>query len=730
MRLCVSLVAVVALSVSALAENVPRRRAVLPPTSPPTSETLIASALASGQIDAETALEYRVYAAFADCRLPAKFRGDDSAVTNSMVAAEVAVQFDTLSAPTQAALLPFLRPPYAANGWVQQQADACGWSKQSTAFASDFVSALGGKVTVTYRTDVAGDAKKARDIAAEIEARIWPNLTDLMGREPLPYFGETRRWDLSLVFINDSRPGHNVDGTTQSLETAPGHFGCKQTPAFSEVDSRAPNIFSAVAHELMHAILFSYDVTTPCQFPEYHWWHEASATWAEDRVYKEVNSEHLQAPHFLNAPEVSLECMGVNCPGHQFGAYLLPFYIGGRHFDDLLVRRSWEAAQTRLSLDAIDSALTPYGGFETVWPEFVVANWNRFPVNDYMLDKLNIGASAEETNVLLGGSDRVAEMESNGVFAGPLSIEPLSAQYFDFKFSDPKVRSVVFINGLTFKLAIRPHPMDPKFGDMYVLDNADREKTLGARVQALMKINGEWENKARDLTDVDSKEFCREVVAERIDELLIIFSNSQYKRREPVMRQGVKPPTLFASNMECYGWKTVKMTVDSTVPNLPLRVSFTAKFHRIASPSAKKLTKHGLALPSEGEAVSGVGYTGSGEVAWSMNGNCGDGCTCSGSDTVPLDIVVLTTWNFVPRGGKLYRGYDFGLLAQKQMTYQQTCPGPALPPSSAPVPPLATETYLDANQIADDGVSTKPNPKVKNLETIAKIDWKLVSDPP
>src|SRR5258707_14660713 len=90
-RLCLSLVVTIVLSMSAMAQDVPKRhRAVHPPAARPTSETLIASALAAGQIDAEAALKYRVYAAFADCRLPSQFRGDDREVTNTMIFAEVA----------------------------------------------------------------------------------------------------------------------------------------------------------------------------------------------------------------------------------------------------------------------------------------------------------------------------------------------------------------------------------------------------------------------------------------------------------------------------------------------------------------------------------------------------------------------------------------------------------------------------------------------------------------
>ena len=68
------------------------------------SDTRIDQALARGEIDAETALVYKTYAAFNDPRLPARFHGDDSQDVDSSIVAEVGQRFDTLSPATQALL--------------------------------------------------------------------------------------------------------------------------------------------------------------------------------------------------------------------------------------------------------------------------------------------------------------------------------------------------------------------------------------------------------------------------------------------------------------------------------------------------------------------------------------------------------------------------------------------------------------------------------------------------
>jgi hypothetical protein len=96
-----------------------RRRAVNPGSSVrPTSISLIDNAETSGAISSETALLYRVYAIFSDARLPAPYRGDDTNVHDSLYMVDVRDNFDSLSPPTQALVLPFLTPPAYKGSWA------------------------------------------------------------------------------------------------------------------------------------------------------------------------------------------------------------------------------------------------------------------------------------------------------------------------------------------------------------------------------------------------------------------------------------------------------------------------------------------------------------------------------------------------------------------------------------------------------------------------------------
>jgi hypothetical protein len=69
---------------------------------------------------------------------------------------------------------------------------------------------------------------------------------------------------------------------------------------------------------------------------------------------------------------------------HEYGSYLLPFYMAQGHGSTTFVKQSFQnMAGNADPLAAISNALAQYGGFDDVWPEFTLENWNREPVTDY-----------------------------------------------------------------------------------------------------------------------------------------------------------------------------------------------------------------------------------------------------------------------------------------------------------------------------------------------------------
>lgn len=85
---------------------------------PPTSQSLLAAALARGDIDVPTSLVYRAWALFGDGRLPPEYDGEAWQGTDAALFVDVSRGWDTLTPEIQAALQPFvLRPTEAGSYW-------------------------------------------------------------------------------------------------------------------------------------------------------------------------------------------------------------------------------------------------------------------------------------------------------------------------------------------------------------------------------------------------------------------------------------------------------------------------------------------------------------------------------------------------------------------------------------------------------------------------------------
>ena len=121
------------------------------------------------------------------------------------------------------------------------------------------------------------------------------------------------------------------------------------------------------AHEYYHATQFAYDRY------EALWWIEASATWAEEIVFPDVNDNYNYLPYFYAAPETTLtSTTGL----HMYGAFVWPGFLEQR-FDSSVTLKIWRKCRYFSVLDATDSILAPYGSsVKKAFPEFTL--WNHY----------------------------------------------------------------------------------------------------------------------------------------------------------------------------------------------------------------------------------------------------------------------------------------------------------------------------------------------------------------
>lgn len=511
-----------------------------------TSDELIEEALAAGKISDEEATIYRVFAAFGDGRLPDEYRGAPSDLPDSDAAMIAAVKFGALSQEGQEILRPFLTPPYAEGSWLElptaggAAVAAAADAPTPTINPADWTTfeAADGKVKVWGRSAWPTEVLKAEAIADAVTDTIWPSLIALMGEEhaPLSDLGYPNNGgDAALdVYVVDIDGALGLTIPYIDIPEDPNTGGpigpCEMSPAYILIEpdepigsATEPGIVSTVAHEVFHAFQMSFDLYTNCWFPEYKWFMEASATWAEDHVYPAANAEHVAAGAYLSNPATSLDYAGPFSPGHEYGAYLFPFYVTHKLDSPGLVRTMWEGFTTANSLPAINAALEPYGGFDTLWPEFVLYNWNGSTTSWYKeWDGLEDGATLDTEVVVYppsGGSPD--ELEGKFYY--------LAARYYKVHFPNWDafpVRAVTFKNPLWQNPAIN--------------------------VQAIAKIGDKWQQ-AEDLSRKEEVTFCRdEDEAKRMEQMIIIISNSDWRTMQDI--KPAVPPALEGSEAPCSRW--------------------------------------------------------------------------------------------------------------------------------------------------------------------------------
>jgi len=514
-----------------------RVTAAVQPPAGKTSSELIDAAVKSGRINPSLGTAYKVFAAFADPRLPSEYRGA-APPSSELVLRDAGAKFDSLAPSAQDLIRPYFVGPFHAGSWWAR-INGVGGTAQGSSFrapAGNFLFRCGltkplsrwghvdtanGKARVWWETNRPADATRAKTIAAAIDQPIWTKLFDLMKKEPISDDGDTipcrggdDRLDVAIVYM----PNERWEGLTTPLD-----LGCGETPEYVLVKSNAKHLLATVAHELMHAYQFAFKISNCGDF---RWFEEATATWAEDYVYPDDQDEHDYAGAFLEHPSRPLEYDPNQDDLHKYGAYLFPFYLARVLENPSLIGTIWANAGNKSSLDAIDGSIP--GGFKGQWHKFVLANWNKPPVDTYrQRDNLEAFPATSTPDGNENDADVLVELQGGGdvsyKFTG--SIDHLSARYVDFEFEDQTARSIDFWDGFSGG--------DPAL-----------------KVRALVKIqNQDWT--VEDWSGRDQG-FCRDLQNERVEELVLIFSNSNFSDRTASAPLGFTE--LTASNVGCWQW--------------------------------------------------------------------------------------------------------------------------------------------------------------------------------
>jgi len=702
-----------------------------PPVPAPTSLELIDRGVAEGTLTNEEGLVYKVFSTFGDTRLPAEYRGPDVKTPNATsILNEARARYDTLSETAKAEVYPFLLPAYVTNGWYDLQtmsgrravpAGAAGRVSRTAASdpAHPWKWVTNGKVkiwyedgyTVTFADGISRPlAEVAEGLLDAVGGTIWDKLQTLMEREPLsdaglpppnpPYnygeipgsFDSSGALDIILV-----RGGMSDWGFCLFYKAAP------PTPSFITLDvtwqplgdATTPGMVQTAAHELLHAWQFSYPWKD--DWKTYLWLMESTAMWAEDYVYPEANTENRNAKYYLNAPSLPLP-LDDAAKRRIYGGYTAFSYWtnseNGGPPD--IVRQAWEAAASNSSLDAADSmnpVPEPYASalpaymtsfFGRFWGDFVVAAWNRGPDGFFFKkDELTDGAQSRAVKAvdLAGAKDQIYFLDELDP-SGRIEIPYLSVRYYRFLFPDDNVRSVYFHDGLSATLDWQedaegttilagtptiPDPLDPG----------------GAMWRLIAKIGGQWQEwEPLQGFTTGTVPFCRDMKAERLEELVVVLANSSHDPSRVVSPPGLAP-ALQVSNLACWRWEgtaTATTRESSGYQEDTTATVVWARPQEVVPQYVPAGVETGAFLLLSGQFSTRIGGSSAGS----------DGCSYSGGDAWSWDAttqdmsqspdaaIELLRSAAPPLPGLalgMYRKYDGnGDSGQHLVSYTRTCP--------------------------------------------------------
>lgn len=610
----------------------------------PGPDVLIDRALAAGRIDAEQAFSYRVYALFGDERLPAEFDGPPSDEPDHALLRELASTVHLLSPATQDRLRPFLLPPMYAGSWYAQRAGLAapvagraqvasvaeaGRSASSVNCEASRLPDFFPKVSTEHfnifymkSLDPAQDALSEQVVAmiASFIEEIHATETGLLARFPIADTGEACNGGDAKVDIYYG--GFALFGTgawTTTYPLPPGTTGvnaCANRPSVMMLNKTSkefmaierslaqgrPMARSIVAHELLHVIQFAMQRQASCD--DTLWFDEATAQWVMDHVVPTIPQGDpgefgmepgagRVAPNFAKSGPsladylfaghmVPIEKPGASVKRNGYADYLFFQYLARTQTPGRIKQIFDAMAGGKDSVAAIAAAVD----MKATWPAFARTLW--IGVTDHVLDYW-----ATEDEYRYGLAEVYAQAPTDGIpqdrkdklktlqvdqqgqrratfellknareFEGYL-IHPRSMFYEHLKFSDATVHSVYFSNPI---------------GSL-----PEREFI---KLQALKKIGGQWQA-PEDWTDEPYKQFCLDQRDERIEELLLIVSNSEAQRgtERPFLIPANFPMQLSTSNVGCWAWTGQATTTTTSGPpdNIDARSAAAELFFRVGA---------------------------------------------------------------------------------------------------------------------------------------------------
>jgi len=676
-------------------------------------DELIDQALSEKRITKAQAFLHKINLRFHPELVPTEFQGPVDENATHLLVMQVNNHIQEYDAKTQKELVGFMIPPvYEGSHFMSASSNSKNNARvidkdnelpipEPLPKNADWKFIENSEVRVWYQGIIPEDLQKAQNILITFP-NVRRKLDALMGKTYLSDAGAHRFKDIN----GDSQVWG--DGGNGKLDvyvgpligalalTVPYPPGCSEKPAFillRNTMAGGDRLEPALSHEYMHVLSFAFEHGRNCA--EYTDVDEGIANWAMNYVNPARNYEH-NWDNMIRYAGAGL--IGSDYDGWPFFLYLEKTFnpqIIPSIFKNYSLLSNWEAVDYTIS-----------GGFKKHYPLFTTKLWNQ--IDD--LEDLRDYDHVEKHPLYNNGYDEEvlpvevkANSKGNFSFKKEFKVRPLAVNYFHFKFTDPKIRSIDF-------------EAIPKFEMTQKL----KLKVMVKRFAKAWEIE-DWENKE------DTTEACRDIHDDKIEEIVFAFSNINTPKSGVDWTFGAGPKihwefNVSATNIGCNRHSgNFESSMDYTYINGntgSLTVTSDAIFER----EGVNDTNHFI----------GRFWVTSGKGKFHFQGTVKSpkGSTCSGSTSSSFAIVTKKRGNSIG----LYphqvntsneRKYTANIGAISPSTFPVTyvCPAPE-PAILGSVAPIVLSTGM-AKLVDPDGALRGMN-EVKTSETKLKFKWEIL----
>jgi len=467
----------------------------------------IYTAFESGKINAEDYVLLTLTALYGDVSsLPREYQGaDDTSKDHAFLYGFINAEWGKFSEEAKDQIRPYLFRPFDPKSYF--------YGKSTNAKKETDLNIL--KKLITPDTVHAEDALVIDILSIEAAPRI-----------SVSYVGQENKQSAEWA----------AQGIRDALPKFTGLFGFEQKTAYvdivgdeldadgeasiSEFDSnicqikvRKQNdekgVKTTAAHELFHCYQFWYGLAY--EKPDTMWLMEATATWAEDYVYKSYATEHNYDSDFFSVTNTDLMSIKRN---HEYGLYLWYFFLEQRTSAQEIME-----ALKQGKTNGIRQGTQVRENFGREFRDFAQWNWNRNPFKQYL------DAPSFPDVSPYWGSIVAKDVEEIGETAYPVKLAKGGMLYNFMTFDNKEIKLIEFF----------PRSF-----------TGEEENSL-VGLQAFYKVNGNWNYE--DWTGLEKRDFCRELDEENIQLVILVASNAN-------LNSELDRPIQIKTTEKCSpGWK-------------------------------------------------------------------------------------------------------------------------------------------------------------------------------